>query len=112
MKNYRGGVSGEQEGNFKAKKKVGNWCRWDAARAVWQKKVSLWLEEPDLPSYVMLKSGFGSSQAEDCGTSPPWMRPSGERARRRRGAVRERERENERERETVCIGGRELVRTH
>lgn len=75
--------------------------------------MSLWLEEPDLPSYVMLKSGLGSSQAEDCGTSPPWMRPSGERARRGRGGSEgERGPERERERPTVCFGGRELVRTH
>lgn len=41
--------------------------------------MSFWLEEPDFVSYVMLKSGLESSQAEDCCTSPPWMRPSGKR---------------------------------
>lgn len=67
------------------KKKVGNYAAGMLRGLFGKKRVSLWLKEPDLPSYVMLKSGLGSSQAEDCGTSPPWMRPSGERARRGSG---------------------------
>lgn len=45
-----------------------------------------------MSSYVMLKRGLGSGEAEDGCASSPWMRPSAAESRGERGRARARAR--------------------